>query len=207
MTRFSSVLLVGGQSKRMGQDKALMDWHGRPLWAVQTQKLISVGSQTVYLAARKEQKFAARIESYLSPEETGQVHVIEDPLDEDCGPLGAIVRCLVRAQTPLLVLAVDMPLMTVDFLRHHVISAATPGKGLVYTGKHGPEVLGALYILEMLPRMTEAQRSGAYSLQALVSQFERDHLCDVREISEGDSHHWSNLNTPEQAEQILRFKH
>ena len=35
----SAVLLAGGESKRMGCDKAALAWRGRPLWEWQIEKL------------------------------------------------------------------------------------------------------------------------------------------------------------------------
>ncbi len=206
MISFSSALLVGGRSRRMGQDKALLDWHGRPLWTVQVRKLISLGSEKIYLAARREQVFKARIESELTPQEAERLCVVEDPPQEDCGPIGAISRCLACAKMPLIVLAVDLPLMTADFLRDRLCLTAATGKGVFYKGPHGPEVLGALYVPEMLPQITEALRSGANSLQALVARFEKDDRCEVREPANDETHFWLNANTPEEAEEISRFK-
>ena len=206
MTSFSSALLVGGRSRRMGRDKALLDWNGSPLWAVQVRKLISLGSQKIYLAARSEQGFKARIHSELNPEEAKRLCVIEDPPQEDCGPIGAISRCLSSAKMPLIVLAVDLPLMTADFLRDRLCLAAAKGKGVFYGGPHGTEVLGALYVPEMLPQIAEALRSGANSLQELVARCKDDDLCDLKETAHEETHFWLNANTPEEAEEISRFK-
>ena len=35
-----AALIAGGRSSRMGEDKAFLDWKGRPLFAFQLEKLI-----------------------------------------------------------------------------------------------------------------------------------------------------------------------
>ncbi|MEZ0386151.1 MAG: molybdenum cofactor guanylyltransferase, partial [Verrucomicrobium sp.] len=103
---FAAVLLAGGQSRRMGKDKAWLDWEGQPLWQVQLGKLQTLHPAKLMIACREEQA--------LTP--VGGVELVLDPPDNQ-GPLPAILRCLELARLPLLVLGVDMPQMTADLLQ------------------------------------------------------------------------------------------
>src|SRR5688572_11349828 len=89
-------VLAGGKSTRMGRDKALLDWHGRTLLEHMVQ-LLSVAADQVQVVGR-------------------------DPLPDrlpDCGPLSGIATALEASDTDAnLVVAVDLPLLTVDFLKH-----------------------------------------------------------------------------------------
>ncbi len=106
MKTFTAALIAGGRSSRMGSDKAFLDWHGRPLWEVQLARLREVGATELLVCGRKEQRF--------SGEDFRQVH---DPV-EGLGPLSGLANAL-RAAThdTVLVLAVDMPFVTVELLR------------------------------------------------------------------------------------------
>jgi molybdopterin-guanine dinucleotide biosynthesis protein A len=89
----------------MGSDKAFLDWHGRPLWEVQLAKLQAAGAAELLVCGRREQAFFG-----------DGFRQMADPV-EDLGPLSGLANAL-RAAThdSLLVLAVDMPFITVELL-------------------------------------------------------------------------------------------
>ena len=94
------VLLAGGQSRRMGQDKALLDWHGQPLIEHMIATLHAVGIAHVKISGNR-------------PEYDGIV---------DAQPGGGpIIGLLSVAQTlldtELLVVPVDMPRLSVGLLQ------------------------------------------------------------------------------------------
>src|SRR5262245_49935061 len=97
----TGALLAGGRSRRMGTDKAFVEWNGRPLWEGQLEKLRAAGCGPLLLSCREEQPF---------PEMPGVVKVYDTVAD--CGPLGGVAACLAKCDTPLLaVLGVDLPLV------------------------------------------------------------------------------------------------
>ena len=180
---FAAVLLCGGLSTRMGRDKAFIDWHGRPLWRVQLEKLQQLGPERLVISCRAEQKVGQVFNlSSKAPE------FIFDPPNTNDGPLGAITRCLERVQMPLLVLAVDMPWMTVEFLRERVVP------GGFFRGPHGFEALCAVYELGMLPIMQTALAEHRLALQRVIEAFQP---C-VQVLREEDEGFFRNANTPEE---------
>jgi molybdopterin-guanine dinucleotide biosynthesis protein A len=99
----TGVVMAGGQSTRMGRDKALLECHGRPLWLVQAEKLNHVAEETL-LSVREEQGFG------------GSYRKVRD-LVPGRGPLCGLLSALRSARfDPILLLAVDMPAMTTDYL-------------------------------------------------------------------------------------------
>jgi len=94
--KWSGVVLAGGRSSRMGQNKALMPFHDRTLleraldhMRPHVQELIVIGEPSVY--------------GHLHD------HVILDDLPDN-GPMGGIVTALHHARnSSLLVLGCDMP--------------------------------------------------------------------------------------------------
>jgi molybdopterin-guanine dinucleotide biosynthesis protein A len=102
----SAVVLAGGESKRMGRDKARMECDGQPLLALALNKVRALGIQEVFISGRAGEDYAA----FKCP-------VLYD-LEPGFGPLGGIERGLHECTSPLLlVLAVDLPHMTVAFLQ------------------------------------------------------------------------------------------
>lgn len=179
----AAVLLCGGQSTRMGRDKAFIDWQGRPLWQVQLEKLQQLGPERVLISCRAEQEVRQVFNlSSKAPE------FIFDPPNTDDGPLGAITRCLELVQTPLLVLAVDMPWMTIEFLRDHILP------GGFFRGPHGFEALCAVYEPGMLPTMQKALAERRLALQRVIE------ACQPRVHELGTEHapFFRNANTPDE---------
>jgi len=181
---FAAVLLCGGRSTRMGRDKAFIEWHGRPLWQEQLEKLRQLRPQRLLISCRAEQPIVSDVERVF------------DPPGADAGPLGAITRCLERVQMPLLVLAVDMPWMTADFLRDQILP------GGFFRGPHGFEALCALYEPAMLPTMQKALSEGRLALQHVL---ESCRPC-VHRLGEEHAGLFRNANTPEELPRTL-FTH
>lgn len=185
---FAAALLAGGQSRRMGQDKALLDWGGKPLWQVQLGKIATLNPARVLLSCREEQA--------LSPVPLGVQTVYDPPGNQ--GPLPAIWRCLDQVRLPLLVLGVDMPGMTADFLGEIVQRGlSVPGRGVVYEGSRGFEPLAALYPVEVLSLLKEAVDTGNYRLQAFVRAAVEAGLLEALPVPAHAAGCFSNLNTPE----------
>lgn len=186
-TPFAAVLLAGGRSTRMKQDKALLHWHGQDLWQAQLHKLQSLGAERVLLSCRREQPLFV----------SDGVEIIHDPVGVDDGPLGAITRCLEHAQTPLLVLAVDMPWMTAAFLREHLVPDAEPVRGQFYRGPHGDEVLAGLYVPAMLPLMQAALREKHLALQPVIEACVKSGSATTSALGPDQIIFFRNANTPE----------
>lgn len=106
-----AVVLAGGRSARMGTDKALLDFDGKPLIA--------------RLLDRLRPEFAEVIVSSNSPQTYALLGVDVVPDEEpDMGPLGAIVSCLARSSRDLhFVVACDMPSVRMDAV-HRLLAIA-----------------------------------------------------------------------------------
>jgi molybdopterin-guanine dinucleotide biosynthesis protein A len=101
----SAIVLAGGQSRRMGRDKALIDYQGRPIIAHVVDTLRALSDDIAVVSNRSElySPFGARVVADYEP---------------PCGPLGGIAAGLQTAQHPLaVVVACDMPFLNVTLLR------------------------------------------------------------------------------------------
>jgi molybdopterin-guanine dinucleotide biosynthesis protein A len=182
----------------MGRDKAFIEWEGRPLWQVQLAKLRELGPERLVVSCREKQRLEnsrfeirdSKVEAKNSNFEfrISNLQWLYDPPGSDDGPLGAITRCLERVQMPLLVLAVDMPWMSVAFLRERILP------GGFFRGAHGFEALCAVYEPGMLPVMQEALRERRLALQRVIGACQPR----VHELAEEDAGFFRNANTPEE---------
>jgi molybdopterin-guanine dinucleotide biosynthesis protein A len=101
----SAVIQAGGQSRRMGRAKALIDYQGRPIIAHVIDTLRALTDDVVVISNRSDlySSFGAR--------------VVPD-YDPPCGPLGGLATGLQAVQHPLaVVVACDMPFLNVNLLR------------------------------------------------------------------------------------------
>lgn len=99
----TAVVLAGGASRRMGVDKASLDWHGHPLMDHVTTR-IAPACTRVLIASGDGRRL-------------GRPGEIADAV-ADAGPLGGLLAALEAADTPLLaVVAVDLPHADAGVLR------------------------------------------------------------------------------------------
>ena len=103
--KMSGIILAGGKSRRMGQDKADLCLMGSTLLFRQVEKMRSLGITDIMISGASCQ---------LLPE----TRIIADEY-EDRGPLGGLHACLKAAENPCcLVLGVDIPLLPASTLAH-----------------------------------------------------------------------------------------
>ncbi|MGB0416793.1 MAG: molybdenum cofactor guanylyltransferase [Coraliomargarita sp.] len=94
------LVLVGGQSRRMGRDKALLRFDGQRTQLERTTSLLQRICQRVFISQRKEQSFAV----------PAGTEVIYDAADPVKGPLCGILSAgKAYPEADWLVLACDLP--------------------------------------------------------------------------------------------------
>ncbi len=180
----SGALLAGGQSRRMGLDKADMLVGGESLWQRQIAILRKTGVDEVIVSGPDRPDWR----------DAGLV-VVEDERPA-CGPLGGLVSVLRRATYPLIVvLAVDMPSMTSAFLRMLVESAGAD-TGVVPKIGERYEPLAAAYPAAALALAEECLAQRARSLQGFVSRAVASGLVRERLMAAGERALFFNVNTP-----------
>jgi molybdopterin-guanine dinucleotide biosynthesis protein A len=135
----------------MGRDKALLELNGRPLAALAVEKLRSLGLETRICGARPDA--AAELARF------GEV--IPDSF-AGCGPVAGMEAGLAVGGFPLsLFLAVDMPLVPVEFLRWMMARAETSGAVATIPVAGGREQpLCAVYSRRLLEGLRTAITAG-----------------------------------------------
>jgi molybdopterin-guanine dinucleotide biosynthesis protein A len=196
-TPISAALLLGGFSRRMGRDKALLELPGGEiLWQRQLRLLESMETQQILISGRASQK------DYLALPE-GVTFVADEV--EGLGPLGGISQLfsVIPSDHFLLVLAVDLPEMNSAVL-HKLLDHCAPGCGAVFRNPQGWfEPLAAIYPPSMADSARENLRQDKRSLQPWVGEAATAGLLAVVEMdagTEGCFRNWnegSGVTTPE----------
>lgn len=133
LSHFGAVILAGGQSSRMGRDKALIEVGGKTLLARQVELARAIGAAEIFISGRADTDYSAL-----------GCRVLEDEL-QNAGPLAGIARGLAVVREPLLlVLAVDMAKMTSDLLKK-LHAHCRAGGGVVPVVNEIIEPLAAFY--------------------------------------------------------------
>ncbi len=160
ITEMSGVVLAGGESARMGRDKAWLDYGGKPLIAHQLERLSRVFSDV-----RISAKHAAPFASLGYP-------VITDGNGVGA-PIFGIAASLRALRRPVFVLAVDLPLfpeVLVDHVAQRLLAGDAPCVVLRAGGKiHG---LCAAYRPSVLDTFERNAARGELSIYELVTECE-----------------------------------
>ena len=152
----SSVLLAGGESRRMGKDKATVLFRGKPLWQIQLELLRKLEPEEIFVSTRTDPIWRPADVQFLA----------DDPPSR--GPLSGLAASLARMRSAhLLALAIDMPFMTESYVRY-LCDQIEPHVGVVPKIDHRAEPLAAIYPREAKVDFREALAGDDFSLQTLV---------------------------------------
>lgn len=176
---FNGVVLAGGQSSRMGQDKAQLEFNGECLVDRAQQLLKRVGAQNIWVNSSAQGNLAD-----IYPNQ---------------GPLAGIHAALQQSKQNLLVIPVDMPLLTINLLQTLVERGQTLRRCTYYFDN--PLPLFVVYSAPVLPYLQQVlteqgSRSVKHFLQSQASV----------ELATKDDHCLVNVNTPNQWQTLTAEK-
>lgn len=186
-------VLAGGKSTRMGRDKAFVEFNGLTLLARSLEVTRLITSDVRIVGARE--KFVP-----FAP-------VVEDVF-RDRGPLGGIHAALRASDTELnLMLAVDMPFVSVAFLQYLVNEARSSAEAaaIVPCSDSGLQPLCAVYRRRFADAAEQALLAGRNKIGLLFDVAETRVIAEEEIDRVGFSGSiFRNLNTPDQLEEQSR---
>lgn len=182
MMRVSALLLAGGKSIRMGRDKALLDFDGEPLWHHQLRTLRMLQPEKVLISGSPRKEWE-------------QWETVADAIP-DAGPLAGVSAGLRSCCSPLLiVLAIDLPLMTSDYLCS-LVARCGEEQGVVPTLAGGFQPLAAVYPRSCLEVAEGCLAGPNFSMHGFVAKAVAAGLIRLQPIRPNELELFTNLNTP-----------
>lgn len=193
MTEIAAIILAGGKSSRMGQDKALIKLNDRPL-LTQICTLAQECATSVYVVTPWIEKYRGIV--------TPGCQLIPENKDSQC-PLGGFITGLQYVkQEWVLLLACDLPLLTTSAVKKwcdYLPTVATEAIAFLPKSSKGWEPLCGFYRLSCLPLLTTYWQKGGKSFQSWLS------TQTVQELFISDRKILFNCNTPEDLSKIINF--
>ena len=180
----SAVLLAGGESRRMGKDKATLLFHDKPLWQIQLDLLRKLEPADIFVSARTDPIWRPADVEFIG----------DDPPSR--GPLSGLAASLAQMRTKhLLALAIDMPFMTQKYLEF-LCDQIEPGRGVLPKIDNRAEPLAAIYPEEVDVDLRRALSGIDFSLQTLTSQLVEAGKLRAVAVSDEAREFFVNLNEP-----------
>lgn len=163
----AGIVLAGGKSTRLGQDKAGIVFSGASLLC-RAVELLRHHCGTVYVVGRNPRECGIDV-PWLLDMVTG------------CGPAGGIATALKTLQLPCLVLSCDLPLMDNPTVRRLIRGWCNkPGHALLTTFQQVEtgyiEALASIYEVAALPHLEQAFSERLYQLNRIFPEHVRHHL-------------------------------
>ncbi len=189
-SRIKGLVLAGGKSTRMGADKGLLTWHGKPQ-RYHMADMLGTLCEEVFISCRDDQ--AAEIT------EAGYTPLTDVPAYAGQGPSAAIVTAFERyPDATWLVVACDLPLLDDATLAYLVANRDATKVATTFSSPHDglPEPLITIW------------EPAAYTI--LLSKLREGYKCPRKVLINSDTailtppypDALANTNTPEDAEKV-----
>ncbi len=181
-------ILAGGESRRMGTDKAMLPFGGVTLLERAARTALSAGLPVLIVGRERPDGWQTPGIDFVPDDGPGR------------GPLGGLQTALRHTGGPILAIACDMPLLTGDALRwlRDQAAAGTGELGLAVINAGRWEPLFSVYAPACLPLIESRFLAGRLSLHGLI---------ESGDFARADAPGWVaaqllNVNTPEDMAQI-----
>jgi molybdopterin-guanine dinucleotide biosynthesis protein A len=182
--KISAVLLSGGESRRMGRDKATLLFRGKPLWQIQLELLRKLAPAEIFVSGRTDPAWRPADVQFVA----------DDPPSR--GPLSGLAVSLTRMRAQhLLALAIDMPFITEEYLKF-LCNQIEPGCGVIAKIEDRFEPLAAIYPQETLANFQSALSGTDFSMQTVAGRLATEGKLRVMPVTSLERKLFLNLNQP-----------
>ncbi|WP_041690651.1 molybdopterin-guanine dinucleotide biosynthesis protein B [Eggerthella sp. YY7918] len=198
--RVTVVVQAGGESRRMGQSKALVLFDGRPLICRLVERLSPVADEFI-ITTNEPERLAFLDEAYPDV----HIRLVRDALNVR-GALPGLLTALEAATNPYVaIVACDMVFASASLVVAEALEMSASGADVVVpANKHGYEPFHAIYRREgCLPAVRAALEDGEKRAQAFfddvtIREFPQERVLEVEPMGGC----FVNANTPEELHSI-----
>jgi molybdopterin-guanine dinucleotide biosynthesis protein A len=187
----SIAILAGGQSKRMGRDKAFLEVGGQPVMERVINRVRGL-TDNLFISANEAEKYTR----FGLP-------IVAD-IYPDKAALGGMYSVIRAARHPhVLVVACDMPFLHVGLLQYLVELAPTADVVIPLINPPQPETLHAVYSKACLPAIERRLLANQLRIIGFFEEVSVRYL-EQSEVAKFDPQFYSflNMNTPEEWEKV-----
>jgi len=179
----TGAILAGGNSVRMGQDKAILRVRGMPMIRLIAETLRAVVPEVIIVVSRPD----AYVQAGL--------RVVADLVDNR-GPLGGLYTALhASGMGSVFVLACDTPFVTPELIRYVMdFDSDRPASVALCGGQLHP--LCALYRRTSLPAVTRHLQEGRLAMVDLLAALEATEVPITPDLPFWHDDLLANINTP-----------
>ncbi|HKL71056.1 MAG TPA: molybdenum cofactor guanylyltransferase [Marinilabiliaceae bacterium] len=193
-SNITGVILAGGQSRRMGFNKAEAEMYGESMLTRMIDKLREL---TPLIVVSSGTSSYANISWPQIPDAYPQY-----------GPLGGIYSVLKVSNTSLnLVVSCDMPLVSIALLKYLVVRAAESDALITVPVDHGGQVqmMCAVYRRDVLPFVEQQIGAHALKMKDLLELVSVEYIKIPREHPLYQEHAFMNVNTPSSLQEARKI--
>ena len=184
----NGLILAGGHSTRMGQDKSLLVYHAKPQ-IEHVYDLLTPFCAKVFISKRLDQEF-------------GLLPFIEDlPQFANIGPLGGILSAMtINPNQAWLILACDLPFVTEKTLEYLIKSRNLNQFATAFIGVESqlPEPLCAIWEPMLLSKATALLEQGIRCPRKILIK------SDTHLIQQQDKNWLDNVNYPYEYQHVMK---
>jgi molybdopterin-guanine dinucleotide biosynthesis protein A len=188
----AAAVLAGGQSKRMGQNKALLQIGGRPMIQHVVKTILTQVPDVMIISNQLATYSFLRLPGY--PDEV-----------QNCGPLGGIYTALLHSKFQhCLVVACDLPFLSkglLQFLCENCVSYDV----LAFETESGVEPLCAVYSKRCLSAIKKQIEAGQYQVSDFYDLVNARLVRLEPKLAFYDPKLFTNINTQQELAQALQL--
>jgi molybdenum cofactor guanylyltransferase len=183
----NGLIVAGGNSTRMQQDKALLVYDTLPQYIV-VQQLLAPFCKEIFISLQQRNT---------------NIDILQ-LIDQhpNIGPINALASAYQQAKTNWLIIAIDYPLLQNIDVQHVINTFSITQKSCVYynmaTNFYEPFI--GIYTVSFLQKIQTEIESGKYGMQKILS------IHNIEKVFANINSHITSVDTPSQFQEIKNKK-